>query len=94
VTTTFGIMPLMLETSFQAKFLIPMAITLTFGLMFATVLTLVVVPAINMVLADMAALWRWVWNGDEAPDASADDQPFAPHEPMEPRDLVADAAVS
>jgi hypothetical protein len=52
------------------------------------------VPAINMVLADMAALWRWVWNGDEAPDASADDQPFAPHEPMEPRDLVADAAVS
>jgi hydrophobic/amphiphilic exporter-1 (mainly G- bacteria), HAE1 family len=94
VTTTFGIMPLMLETSFQAKFLIPMAITLTFGLMFATVLTLVVVPAINMVLADMAALWRWIWNGDETPDASEEDEPFAPHEPMEPREFAREAAVS
>ncbi len=90
VTTTFGIFPLMMETSFQAKFLIPMAITLTFGLMFATVLTLVVVPAINMVLADLAAVARWVWNGDEVPDASGEDRPFSPHEPMEPRGLVAD----
>ena len=46
----------MFETSFQAKFLIPLAITLTWGLIFATVLTLVVVPAINMVFFDIARL--------------------------------------
>jgi hydrophobic/amphiphilic exporter-1 (mainly G- bacteria), HAE1 family len=52
VTAVVGMSPLMFETSFQAKFLIPMAITLTWGLIFATVLTLVVVPAINMVFFD------------------------------------------
>ena len=47
---------MMFETSFQAKFLVPMAITLTWGLIFATVLTLVVVPAINMVFFDARTL--------------------------------------
>lgn len=71
VTTTFGIFPLMMETSFQAKFLIPMAITLTFGLIFATGLTLVVVPAINMVFADIRSLVRWIWHGPEAAPTDA-----------------------
>jgi multidrug efflux pump subunit AcrB len=56
VTAVVGMTPLMFETSFQAKFLIPLAITLTWGLIFATVLTLVVVPAINMVFFDIARL--------------------------------------
>ncbi len=56
ITAVVGMSPLMFETSFQAKFLIPMAITLTWGLIFATVLTLVVVPAINMVFFDVRAL--------------------------------------
>ena len=43
----------MFETSFQAKFLIPMAVTLTFGLIFATALTLVIVPALNLVFLDI-----------------------------------------
>ncbi|MCA9034249.1 MAG: efflux RND transporter permease subunit, partial [Planctomycetaceae bacterium] len=53
LTTAAGLMPLMFETSMQAKFLIPMAVTLTFGLLFATVLTLIVVPALNLIREDI-----------------------------------------
>ncbi|MGB4711013.1 MAG: efflux RND transporter permease subunit [Fuerstiella sp.] len=53
LTTAAGLMPLMFETSFQAKFLIPMAVTLTFGLLFATALTLIVVPCLNLIREDL-----------------------------------------
>lgn len=53
LTTVAGLAPLMFETSFQAKFLIPMAVTLTFGLSFATVLTLIIVPCLNMIFFDL-----------------------------------------
>ena len=43
----------MFETSFQAKFLMPMAVTLTFGLLFATGLTLVLVPCLNLIREDI-----------------------------------------
>lgn len=57
LTTAAGLTPLMFETSFQAKFLIPMAVTLTFGLLFATLLTLVLVPCLNLVREDVLELW-------------------------------------
>lgn len=57
LTTVAGLTPMMFERSFQAKFLIPMAVTLTWGLMFATVLTLLIVPVINMIFYDFMALW-------------------------------------
>ena len=53
LTTVAGLTPLMFETSFQAKFMIPMAVTLTFGLIFATLLTLVIVPALNLIFLDI-----------------------------------------
>ncbi|MDA1014928.1 MAG: efflux RND transporter permease subunit [Planctomycetota bacterium] len=53
LTTAAGLTPLMFETSFQAKFLIPMAVTLTFGLIFATALTLVIVPTLNLIYLDI-----------------------------------------
>jgi multidrug efflux pump subunit AcrB len=53
LTTASGLTPLMFETSFQAKFLTPMAVTLTFGLIFATALTLVIVPSLNLVFLDL-----------------------------------------
>ncbi|QDU82365.1 Efflux pump membrane transporter BepE [Polystyrenella longa] len=56
LTTVAGLTPLMFETSFQAAFLIPMAVTLTFGLVFATILTLIIVPAINMIYFDFVKL--------------------------------------
>ena len=65
LTTAAGLTPLMFETSFQAKFLIPMAVTLTYGLIFATGLTLVIVPCLNMMFADTKwlfdKLWRFVF---------------------------------
>ncbi len=57
LTTVCGLMPLMFETSFQAKFLIPLAVTLTFGLAFATGLTLVIVPSLNMVYMDLVGFF-------------------------------------
>ncbi|EDN65942.1 acriflavin resistance protein [Beggiatoa sp. PS] len=46
LTTIFGLMPLLFETSLQAQFLIPMATSIAFGLMFATVLVLLVIPTL------------------------------------------------
>jgi Cu/Ag efflux pump CusA len=45
--------PLLLETSFQAKFLIPMGISISSGLIFATVLTLVAVPSMYLIVNDL-----------------------------------------
>ncbi len=63
LTTVLGLAPLVLETSFQAKFLIPMAVTICFGLMFATLLTLVVVPSFYMIQHDITSLAARIWYG-------------------------------
>ncbi len=52
-TTLAGLFPLMLERSFQAQFLIPMAVSITFGLLVATMLTLLYVPALYLILDDI-----------------------------------------
>ena len=53
VTTVAGLFPLLLETSFQAQFLIPMAVSISFGLIAATFLTLVFVPSLYVVINDI-----------------------------------------
>lgn len=63
VTTVLGLTPLMLEQSFQAKFLIPMAITISCGLISATVIILVVLPALLVILDDLTHLLRIGWTG-------------------------------
>jgi len=55
LTTFFGLAPMLLERSLQARFLIPMAISLAFGVMFATLITLFLVPALYMILEDIKA---------------------------------------
>ncbi len=52
-TTFFGLMPMILETSIQARFLIPMAISLGFGVLFATAITLVLIPVLYLILEDV-----------------------------------------
>ena len=52
LTTFFGLMPLILEKSTQAQFLIPMAISLGFGIIFATFLTLLLIPVSYLILED------------------------------------------
>jgi multidrug efflux pump subunit AcrB len=63
VTTVLGLSPLMLERSFQAKFLIPMAITISFGLISATALVLVVLPALLVALEDAKRVLSAAWHG-------------------------------
>jgi multidrug efflux pump subunit AcrB len=57
VTTVAGLFPLLLETSFQAQFLIPMAVSISFGLMAATILTLVFVPSLYVIVNDMVGVF-------------------------------------
>jgi multidrug efflux pump subunit AcrB len=58
VTTIGGLLPLLLERSFQAQFLIPMAVSISFGLLVATALTLICVPAFYLIIDDMQLFFR------------------------------------
>ncbi len=53
LTTFFGLSPLILEKSVHAKFLIPMAISLAFGILFATFVTLILIPVIYLITQDL-----------------------------------------
>jgi multidrug efflux pump subunit AcrB len=57
LTTFFGIFPLYFEQSLQAQFIIPMAISLGFGIVFATVITLFLIPALYLIKEDIANLF-------------------------------------
>ena len=56
LTTFAGLTPLLLERSLQAKFLVPMGISLGFGVIFATVITLILVPSMYLILEDIRTL--------------------------------------
>ena len=51
LTTLFGLLPLLMDQSSSARFLVPMAISLGFGILFATLITLILVPT-NLLIAD------------------------------------------
>ena len=53
LTTFFGLAPMMFETALQARFLIPMAISLGFGILFGTVIILVIVPCVYLMVAPL-----------------------------------------
>jgi len=53
LTTFMGLMPIVFERSLQAQIVIPMAISLAFGILFATVITLLLVPALYLILNDI-----------------------------------------
>ncbi|MGL1920761.1 MAG: efflux RND transporter permease subunit [Hyphomicrobiales bacterium] len=63
LTTIGGLIPLMFEKSLQAQFLIPLAVTMVFGLLAATVLVLILVPATIGILHDIGNFFSWMWNG-------------------------------
>ena len=52
LTTFGGLAPMIFETSRQARFMIPMALSLGYGILFATAVTLVLVPCLYMFLED------------------------------------------
>ncbi|MEM1343076.1 MAG: efflux RND transporter permease subunit [Pseudomonadota bacterium] len=57
LTTFGGLAPMIFETSAQAKFLVPMAVSLGFGIVFATAITLLLIPALYLIVEDIAALF-------------------------------------
>jgi multidrug efflux pump subunit AcrB len=56
-TTFLGLTPMIFETSMQAKFLIPMAVSLGYGIVFATAITLILIPTLYRILEDLKALF-------------------------------------
>ena len=58
MTTFAGLTPMLLETDLQARFLIPMAVSLSFGILFATMITLILVPCIYLMIHDFGKLIR------------------------------------
>ena len=58
LTTFVGLAPIVLERSLQAKIVVPMAVSLAFGILFATVITLVLIPALYVILEDVKNVFR------------------------------------
>ncbi|MFO0634138.1 MAG: efflux RND transporter permease subunit [Nannocystaceae bacterium] len=55
-TTFFGLTPMIFETSVQARFLVPMAVSLGFGVAFGTSITLILIPSVYLVVDDLSRL--------------------------------------
>jgi len=64
LTTFIGLVPIMSETSAQALIVIPMAVSLAFGVLFATIVTLVLMPCLYIIFADIrkfsGSVFRWI----------------------------------
>ena len=83
LSTVGGLAPLILETDFQAKFLIPMALSIAAGVAFATILTLVLIPSLLAILNDFRLLvhrvrhGRWPRRLEVEPARNRHDDPMA-----------------
>lgn len=64
LTTFGGLAPMIMETSRQARFLIPMAISLGFGIVFATFITLIMVPSLYLLLEDIKTFLKTLFSSD------------------------------
>jgi multidrug efflux pump subunit AcrB len=65
VTTVAGLYPLILENSFQAQFLIPMATSVAYGVLFGTFFILLFFPVTVLFMNDFRRLLRWIWTGEQ-----------------------------
>ncbi len=73
ITTFAGLLPILSDPSLQAQLLIPMAASLAFGILFATVITLYLIPtayvAAEDIRAQLAKAWNWYWKPMQREDA-------------------------
>ena len=76
ITTFVGLFPLILEKSFQAQFLIPMAISVAFGVLFATTILLLYFPSLILYFNDMRRARWWLWIGGDTPPTKMDVEPY------------------
>ena len=58
ITTFGGLAPMIFETSRQARFMIPMAISIGYGIVFATMITLIIVPSLYLIIEDIRSFLR------------------------------------
>ena len=65
ITTVAGLAPLIFEESRQAQFLIPMAISIAYGIGFATILTLIVLPIFLSFSNSVKKTIKWLWTGKQ-----------------------------
>ena len=78
LTTFAGLMPLIFERSIQAQFLIPMAVSLGFGILFATVITLYLIPGAYMISEDIARAFKRATAWYFRPFRASDDREASP----------------
>ncbi len=73
LTTFGGIMPTMFEKSTQAQFVVPMGISLAWGVLFATFITLFLVPICYLILEDIKGAFSnyWNWQTGRKPEPKA-----------------------
>jgi multidrug efflux pump subunit AcrB len=60
ITTFVGVLPIMFETSLQAAFVVPMAAALGFAVLYATLVTLILVPCLYLILLDLRLPFSWI----------------------------------
>ncbi|UTW44528.1 efflux RND transporter permease subunit [bacterium SCSIO 12696] len=65
ITTFFGLMPILMEKSTQAKWLIPTVVSLSWGVVAATFVTLLLVPCLYMLGEDIKRWFTGLWGGDK-----------------------------
>lgn len=63
ITTVVGLYPLIMQDSFQAQFLIPMAIAVAHGLLWGTLFTMFFFPCVILFYNDIRRTFRWLWTG-------------------------------
>ena len=74
LTTFMGLMPIVFERSLQAQIVIPMAISLAFGILFATIITLLLVPALYLILNDIKNVFKGRKHTESVSSASIEQQ--------------------
>ena len=84
LTTVAGLLPITLNKSFQAQFLIPMAVTVAYGLAIATFVTLFILPVLIAALNEARRLLGWAWNAQwPTPEAAEPAVKELPYENLE-----------
>ncbi|MCB1226379.1 MAG: efflux RND transporter permease subunit [Verrucomicrobiales bacterium] len=83
VTTFVGLMPLLAEKGTSSQFLIPMAVSLGYGILFGTMITLVLVPVCYSIMEDMRSALAWIWRGPAQADFVEPSQSGRMPEPVE-----------
>ena len=85
LTTFFGLVPIMFERSMQAAFLVPMAVSLAFGVLFATFITLLLVPISYMILDDFRRMTGRMLGRHDLTERPATDTNITTGEPVTAR---------